>query len=737
MLFLNTYQLGKLYLFGKDKLKRDITLAYEYLAQSAFRKNIKANTLLGWCNLTGLGIVQNLDIAILYCEEALMQDPLYVPAVIHKLDALKLKNMKQAIAFMDSFFRKYNGEPIWLNAKLLYQLLEIAQCYQYGNLVPKNNKFALEYIEFILNKNSIMQPAFLSITDLKNLGQECFQRQHSSIAILYYERALFQIEDENEIQNLCKKVTIILDRWSFDSHGFALHLSTQAVKLGRIGIAKIFCEYLLKKLPKSISYARFLIACELALGNIIVARDKLCILLATAKATLNLSTSYEEMFAENLYADLKRMFPKIPDTKITRILYEYVSELANSMFAKGYYELAYALYNKSLDVDKGLQAQYFYDCAPITLWSYVQCLGELKMYKKIIEILQIIALNDTLRKNLEIQIVEKSTDSNWAKKVSQTLGLDKKYNKDLPKPILVMTTSMHAQNTKSMSDVISISPKTIKPKKKQSWAQRFKCCSDDPATFDKLLLAFKESGITLTENMIQAINKYREDHVQNKYLLEQSIKRHGFESAFKLSNTVSDSEHSESASIVTTKYFRKTYAKDDLEKPAVPPSLYRKRSNTMWVVPTSLNREKYVTKASFFTNQKDSRKDEEVKGNIKKAITLCREASERRDPAALYQMGLIYEQGIGLKKEETEGEKKNRLIVAFQYFYTAALYEFTLAQTRLAFYFLNGTAGIKVNLEEGIQWMTRAAFAGELEAQQWLEQYYQSQNVQGIMNSLK
>lgn len=104
-----------------------------------------------------------------------------------------------------------------------------------------------------------------------------------------------------------------------------------------------------------------------------------------------------------------------------------------------------------------------------------------------------------------------------------------------------------------------------------------------------------------------------------------------------------------------------------------------------------------------------------VPKNLQKALELYREAANDKYPAALYNIGIYYCQGIGVPKDTIEGVK---------YIEKAALKGFPFAQCFLSRLYYLGAKGIKKDVGKSIEWLTLASDQGMPDAQYDLSLIY-------------
>lgn len=104
-----------------------------------------------------------------------------------------------------------------------------------------------------------------------------------------------------------------------------------------------------------------------------------------------------------------------------------------------------------------------------------------------------------------------------------------------------------------------------------------------------------------------------------------------------------------------------------------------------------------------------------VPQNTNKAFELFKEAADKKEPAALYNIGLDYLDGTGVSKDTLEGLKCIEI---------SALQGFPFAQYKLSeLYYLGGDA-IKKDVRRGVEWLTLASNQGMPAAQYQLSKIY-------------
>lgn len=94
--------------------------------------------------------------------------------------------------------------------------------------------------------------------------------------------------------------------------------------------------------------------------------------------------------------------------------------------------------------------------------------------------------------------------------------------------------------------------------------------------------------------------------------------------------------------------------------------------------------------------------------NYEKAISFYRQAAEKFHVSALYNLGRMYHFGMGVSADQA---------AAHRLFLLAAERGHVICQFIVGKAHLTGSGGVKVNLEEGVSWITRAARSGLAEAQ--------------------
>ena len=95
-------------------------------------------------------------------------------------------------------------------------------------------------------------------------------------------------------------------------------------------------------------------------------------------------------------------------------------------------------------------------------------------------------------------------------------------------------------------------------------------------------------------------------------------------------------------------------------------------------------------------------------------IEMIRQSAEKGWPAAQYNLGLLYEQGLYLDKDERQ---------AFEWYCKAAQQGSTEGMTAVGMCYYNGS-GVKAYLKQAISWLTKAAEEGDMRAQLLLAEIY-------------
>src|SRR6266498_5733756 len=99
---------------------------------------------------------------------------------------------------------------------------------------------------------------------------------------------------------------------------------------------------------------------------------------------------------------------------------------------------------------------------------------------------------------------------------------------------------------------------------------------------------------------------------------------------------------------------------------------------------------------------------------MSKDIEINNEEMGSENEEAQYNLGVNYQNGIGVEKDETK---------AFEYYKKSAEKGHDMAQNNLASLYKNGE-GIEKNIEKALYWFNKAAENGNELAQYDLGQYY-------------
>ncbi len=95
-------------------------------------------------------------------------------------------------------------------------------------------------------------------------------------------------------------------------------------------------------------------------------------------------------------------------------------------------------------------------------------------------------------------------------------------------------------------------------------------------------------------------------------------------------------------------------------------------------------------------------------------VELIRQSAEKGWPAAQYNMGLLYEEGYYVDKDEQQ---------AFEWYNKAAQQGSTEGMTAVGMCYYNGS-GVQAYLKQALSWLTKAAEEGDMRAQLLLAEIY-------------
>ncbi len=103
-------------------------------------------------------------------------------------------------------------------------------------------------------------------------------------------------------------------------------------------------------------------------------------------------------------------------------------------------------------------------------------------------------------------------------------------------------------------------------------------------------------------------------------------------------------------------------------------------------------------------------------GDYATALQLWEKAAGANDPQAMNNIGILYNKGLGVKKDNKQAEA---------WYLKSANLGYANAQFNLGNLYFNGDDGIKQDLTEAARWYTAAARGNHLRAQYYLAQMYE------------
>lgn len=540
------YYVGESYLKGINGFQKNFSKAYDYLVLSAMQNNKEANALLGWCYLSEQDVSQNPDLAIVYCEQALLQDPCYAPALITIIDAWKLRNWKNGIEFIDMHFNQHKlfslfiEKFVFMDAGLLSRLFEIAQCFEYGNQVSKDGDKAFQYLDLILTRNALLKQPFLSISEMTNFAERSLQEKDSFRAVIYYHN-LVLLHGDNQ-PAVFDIIFRLLDQ-SLDCIKLADFFLKRALLTGNFVVAIRYCEYLILQYTKTFSmqnilnmqnifktanYTTIIFICHTLLGNLVIAEKYIPKLFC---------------LKDNVVADILLTIFNDISTETCPDMYKNLFALTNILLREKHYKTVSTIFTYMLAGNHGLltayqsgiQSPFFIE----VIKSYLNCLIIQENSEKIISVMQNFNSDNRLRQILIPFLKEKTrNNANLITRISSimiqqkvpdkvTISADKPHTSKVPlvsaaKNLAVPDVVINIQKEKdALAQKASQSEPALQnrnPKKKKKkyiqWVRLIERCQNVDS-FANIPQRIKETGIAPTDKTIKAllvfINRFPED----------------------------------------------------------------------------------------------------------------------------------------------------------------------------------------------------------------------------------